>query len=110
MATVISFDEAMSAVPKEGKCHLLLGNGFSIALKPDIFSYDSLYENADFSKIPHVPKVFSALGTQDFEIVIRQLQDAATVVTVYDSTLVTLITKMKQDAGAIKDALERIPV
>ena len=105
MPTVITFDEATKTIPKDGKCHLLLGNGFSIALKPDIFSYDSLYKNADFSKVPHVPKVFGALGTQDFETVIRQLQDAAIILGVYDPKLATLANKLKQDAGAIKDAL-----
>jgi Domain of unknown function (DUF4917) len=103
--TVTTFDDAMKAIPKDGKCHLLLGNGFSIALKPDIFSYDSLYKNADFSAIPHVPKVFGALNTQDFEIVIRQLQDAAIILGVYDPKLDSLTNKLKKDAGAIKDAL-----
>ena len=46
----------------EEAASLLLGNGFSIALKPGIFSYGSLYENADFSAAPHVKKLFDALG------------------------------------------------
>ena len=35
--------------------YLMLGNGFSIALRPDIFTYGSLYDNADFSAAPAVP-------------------------------------------------------
>jgi hypothetical protein len=85
--------------------HLLLGNGFSIALKPDIFTYGSLYENADFSKAPHVTKLFDALKTQDFEVVIKHLQDAATVVEVYRPSAVTLARSLRNDAAAIKDAL-----
>src|SRR3546814_15524680 len=65
---------------RSSKRHLLLGNGFSIALKPDIFTYGSLFDNADFSAAPHVPKLFEALATNDFEIVIRHLQDTAKVV------------------------------
>jgi len=41
--TILTFEAALSAA--NGKKHLLLGNGFSIALKPDIFTYGSLYEN-----------------------------------------------------------------
>jgi len=76
MATVVSLDEAMQATAGASKRHLLLGNGFSIALKPDIFTYGSLYDNADFSAAPHIPKIFDALKTRDFEVVIRSLEIA----------------------------------
>jgi hypothetical protein len=102
---ITSFDEAMAAIDGVRHRHLLLGNGFSIALKPDIFTYGSLYENADFAKAPHVTKLFDALKTQDFEVVIKHLQDAATVVEVYRPTAVTLARSLRSDAAAIKDAL-----
>jgi hypothetical protein len=102
---IIDFKSALLKAKRQGKCHLLLGNGFSIALKPDIFSYGSLYQNADFSKIPHVPKLFEALGTQDFEIVIRQIQDAAKILNVYEPLLKDLMDKMRNDSSAVKDAL-----
>jgi hypothetical protein len=105
MVSVVSYEAAMTALSGAKKRHLLLGNGFSIALKPDIFSYGSLYENADFSAAPHVKKLFDALGTQDFEIVIKHLQDAAKVVEVYRPTAVTLARRLRNDAAAIKDAL-----
>lgn len=105
MTRVLSFDEALAFARDARKQHLLLGNGFSIALKPDIFTYGSLYENADFSKAPHVKRLFEALKTQDFEVVIKHLQDAATVVEVYRPTAVTLSRSLRKDAAAIKDAL-----
>jgi hypothetical protein len=95
----------MQLADSANKRHLLLGNGFSIALKPDIFTYGSLYENADFSAAPRVPRLFDALHTKDFEIVIRHLQDAAVVVEVYRPNLVRLASALRQDASAIKDAL-----
>jgi hypothetical protein len=95
----------MASIANAKKKHLLLGNGFSIALKPDIFSYGSLYENADFSAAPHVTKLFDALGTQDFELVIKHLQDAAKVVEVYRPSAVNLARRLRQDAAIIKDAL-----
>jgi hypothetical protein len=102
---VVSYKSAMESLKGTHKRHLLLGNGFSIALKPDIFTYGSLYENADFSAAPHVKKLFQALGTQDFEIVIKHLQDAAKVVEVYRPSAVTLARRLRADGAAIKDAL-----
>jgi hypothetical protein len=77
MPDVHDFEKAMKMVAGASKKHLLLGNGFSIALRPNIFTYGSLYDNADFSKSPHIPKIFDALKTRDFELVIRSLDDAA---------------------------------
>ena len=71
----VSFEAAMKLIDGARNKHLLLGNGFSIALKPDIFSYGSLFENADFSSAPQIKELFRKLGTQDFEVAIRQLQD-----------------------------------
>lgn len=85
--------------------HVLLGNGFSIALKPDIFSYNSLYDNADFTAIPHIQALFEVLNTRDFEIVIRHLQDAATVIEVYRPDLRDFSDKLRADAASLKDAL-----
>jgi len=95
----------MENISGASKKHLLLGNGFSIALRPDIFSYSSLYDNADFSSAPHIAKLFEALGTKDFEIVIRHLQIAAKVVEVYRPELQTLADELNADAAAIKTAL-----
>jgi len=52
--TLLTFQQALDKAAGYSKRHLLLGNGFSIALKPDIFSYGSLYENADFSAAPRL--------------------------------------------------------
>lgn len=105
MPTIHSFEQAMKAVAGSSKKHLLLGNGFSIALKPNIFTYGSLYDNADFSKSPHIPKIFDALKTRDFELVIRSLEDTATVLGIYDPKLSSTAARVQADAAAIKDAL-----
>ena len=100
---VLKFGEAIAQA--NGHKHLLLGNGFSIALKPDIFSYNSLFENADFSKVPHSAALFDALGTRDFEAVIRLLVDMAKALAVYEEASSELLEKIKQDAASIKDIL-----
>lgn len=101
---VLSYTKAQEQVRGLHR-YLMLGNGFSIALRPDIFTYGSLYDNADFSAAPTVPKLFEALGTQDFEIVIKHLMDTAQVVEVYRPNLPRLIRRLRADAAAIKDAL-----
>lgn len=95
----------MDSISGVKNVHLLLGNGFSIALRPDIFTYGSLFENADFTKIPSAKKLFQALNTKDFEAVIKQLQDAAAAVEIYKPGETALIESLKHDASALKDAL-----
>jgi hypothetical protein len=85
--TLLSFAEALNESERHSRRHLLLGNGFSIACRPDIFAYGRLYEQADFSKVSATAKrAFEALGTQDFERVIKLLRDAAKVVRAYGGT------------------------
>jgi len=52
-----------------------------------------------------VKLLFEALKTQDFEVVIKHLQDSATVVSVYRPKAVRLAKSLRDDAAAIKDAL-----
>lgn len=85
--------------------YLLLGNGFSIAARPDIFSYASLFQHADLSPAPHLAKVFDALGTQDFEIVIRYLVNAAKLIEVYRPSETALVQSLREDAALLKEVL-----
>ncbi|MBF0340446.1 MAG: DUF4917 family protein [Magnetococcales bacterium] len=100
---ILTFKQALEAA--NGKKHLLLGNGFSIALKPDIFSYDALFDKADFSASPHAREVFNALEIRDFEAVIRLLVDMAKALRAYPVAKQTLIDQINKDADAIKDIL-----
>ncbi|TBH76270.1 DUF4917 family protein [Aquirufa nivalisilvae] len=78
-----SFNEALKEAEVYTKKHLLLGNGFSIACVSSIFSYKSLYKNANFDDIPEVKDIFKRLGTEDFEIAIKGLENGAKVLPVY---------------------------
>src|SRR5262245_2510162 len=104
MVKLLTFDEAMTTFADVSKKHLLLGNGFSIAIRPEIFTYGSLFENADFAAHPHIPKVFEALGTHDFEIAIKHVQSASAIVNAYEPGN-PLCSKLTADADLIKDAL-----
>jgi len=62
MVNLLTFDEAITASDKYSKRHAFLGNGFSIACRPDIFVYGKLFEQADFSKLSmSARKAFDAL-------------------------------------------------
>ena len=70
MPRLLTFDQALDQSAK-GNRHLLLGNGFSVALFPKIFSYASLLATADFKGRDYLKAIFGALNTSDFELVIR---------------------------------------
>ena len=102
---LLTFDHALSASADYPKRHLLLGNGFSIACRPDIFRYEKLFVQADFSTLPKSAKsAFSAIKTTDFERVIKALRDAAKLAASYGVTD-SQLTAMRTDADALKDLL-----
>jgi len=105
MADLLTFDEAIEHSAQFKKRHLLLGNGFSIACRPKIFTYGSLFEQADFSSAPRLPAVFDAVGSTDFEHIIKMLEDASRVVPVYSKEATEAAAQMAADAEALKDIL-----
>src|SRR6056297_1725018 len=105
MVELLKFDEAIEHSAQFKKRHLLLGNGFSIACRPKIFTYGSLFEQADFSSAPRLPAVFDAVGTTDFEHVIKMLEDASRVVPVYSKEATQAADQMAADSEALKDIL-----
>ena len=100
-----TFDEAIEHSARFKKRHLLLGNGFSIACCPKIFTYESLFKQANFSPTSKLPNVFKAVGTTDFEHVIKLLEDVSCIVPVYSSTAAAAAKQMATDAEALKDIL-----
>lgn len=105
MTVIHTFEQAIEHSEQFKKRHLLLGNGFSIACRPKIFTYGSLFEQADFSSAPRLPAVFEAVGTTDFEHVIKMLEDASRVVPVYSGAAIVAAREMAADAEALKDIL-----
>ncbi len=104
MTDLKTFEEAIEDAGRFKKRHLLLGNGFSIACRPKIFTYGSLFEQADFSEAPKLADVFKALGTQDFETVIRTLEDAAKIIPVFGK-LAKTAKGLSGHAALLKDIL-----
>lgn len=105
MHTILTFQQAIKEAPSSGKRHLLLGNGFSISCRPDIFRYGKLFEQADFANLsPQAKKAFERLGTMDFEQVIRTLRDGAALADLYGSEK-DVTSQMSRDADALKEVL-----
>jgi hypothetical protein len=102
----LSFEEALEESSTYPKRHLLLGNGFSIACRRDIFLYDKLFERADFSDLsPSVRLAFRALGTSDFERVIKVLRDASDVLEAYPDAPTHVRQQLRDDADRLREVL-----
>lgn len=104
---MLSFSQAITDANRYSKVHCLLGNGFSISCRPDIFLYSRLFERADFRNLStSVGRAFEALGTQDFERVIKALKDCSALVSVYSSDS-ALSEALLMDANGLREVLVR---
>ena len=86
------------------RCYLLLGNGFSIACDP-VFRYRSLYESSVAAGLsPRAQLLFERIGTNNFEGVMRLLQDADWVARTY-GLIQEYGSQMLEDLEVIKRTL-----
>lgn len=103
---LLTFQDAIANAKIFKRCHLLLGNGFSIACRPEIFLYGKLYDNADFSLLSPTAKLaFKALETQDFERVIKALRDAKKILTAYGGQHKGILETLQNDADGLRELL-----
>lgn len=99
-----SFDQAIELA--DGRRHVLLGNGFSMACRSDIFSYNALFDRADFSTLTKgARELFELLETTDFEKVIEALKSASKIVEKYPPSDENVASQMINDANALKNVL-----
>ena len=102
---IISYEEVRKRVGNRTS-YLLLGNGFSIACDP-IFRYGSLYEAAVKEGLSErAKKVFDRLGTNNFEGVMKLLDDSHWVAEIYK--LVGNSSGMREDLEVIKKTLIKV--
>jgi len=102
---IITFDQAIKKSAAYNKRHLLVGNGFSIACVPDIFTYRSLFEKANFRNMPEVKELFKTFQTHDFELVINALEQSSLTLPAYGKQFVKIAKKMQEHAGKLKEIL-----
>jgi hypothetical protein len=102
----MSFDEALAESREvANEPHLLLGNGFSIACRPDRFSYGALLDEATFdSAHGDVRAVFEMIGTTDFERVIEVLKITAALAEKYGSEP-EICERLRNDGRVVRETL-----
>jgi hypothetical protein len=88
------------------RCHLLLGNGFSIACD-SIYKYGSLYDFAKKNGLTkHVQGVFDYIGTNNFEGVMRLLENGIWLAAHYGLKVSSKSkSEMSKDLESVKKAL-----
>jgi len=77
-----TFDDVLASIKKNPnrEFHILLGNGFSMAYDPSIFSYNALHEfivkldNEDLSII------LGVIETRNFEIIMQHLDNFSALI------------------------------
>ncbi|MEO5494934.1 MAG: DUF4917 family protein [Sphingomonas sp.] len=104
---LLSFEEAQRKTGGSRR-HLLLGNGFSIALFPDRFRYGSLLQQAKddglFNDFPEIFEAFEILDTTDFEVVLEALVRMTKLIHLYVDEADPK-RKMLADVERLKEAL-----
>lgn len=103
MVHVKTFNECI-ALAGSGKKHLMLGNGFSVALFPKIFNYKTLADNIESE---HVNMLFEAIGTPDFEFIMRRLLEAVEIIQHYESSE-TITKHIHEDIEELKKTLIQV--
>jgi hypothetical protein len=102
--TVLSYDEALYSLRGIETVHLLLGNGFSIGCDP-IFSYGRLYDAAITAGLSaRAQHVFDRLGTNNFEGVLRLLDETRWIGEIYGLSEIG-IAAIETDSQIVKDTL-----
>lgn len=107
MTDILTFAEALARSGEiDHRRHLLLGNGFSIACRPDCFSYGRLLDDADLSALTvDGGALFEVEATTDFEAIIDALRIASRMTSFYATSDVELPPRLLDDAEVVKAAL-----
>jgi hypothetical protein len=68
-----TFNDVLSSIKKNPNraFHLLLGNGFSVAYDPAIFSYNALHNFVTNLKDKDLSTILSVIETRNFEVIME---------------------------------------
>lgn len=105
-----SYAEIIDHLNKDKRTkHLLLGNGFSISYDSSLFSYNALSSFIENTDDELMKKLFKAINTKNFEIIMKELNIFASIADIFssDKSLADKIIKTKQKLqhsliGAVK--------
>lgn len=101
-----SFDDVLNSLDKnpDRVFHLLVGNGFSMAYDSTIFSYNALHSFIENIDDPDLQKILSVVETKNFELIMQQLDNLASLVTAFDGTS-ELKQQIEQASQKLKSSL-----
>lgn len=84
--------------------HLLLGNGFSVAYDPKIFSYNALHNFIVKLNDPDLSKILSVLETRNFEVIMQYLDTFAALMEGLGGSK-ALKTRVERASSKLKNSL-----
>ena len=83
---MLSFDEVLkNLTTKKRTSSLLMGNGFSMSYDKDIFSYNALFNFIASKDDALINKLFGAIKTKNFELVMQQLDTTISLLNAFDA-------------------------
>ena len=83
---LMSFEDVVTKLKaKKRPMSLLMGNGFSMAYDRDIFSYNALYNFLVSKDDELLKKLFGAIKTKNFELVMQQLDTTLSILKAFGS-------------------------
>jgi len=87
---------------RQGRTHLLLGNGFSISCDRK-FHYDNLYEVASVDYSQRLKELFELEGHNNFEGVLKIIDDSIAVCYIYENN--EFVTMLEHDKNDVRESL-----
>ena len=83
--TLLSFENVLTSIKKNPsrKFNLLLGNGFSVAYDPEIFSYNALHDFISDLKDKDLSTILGVIETRNFEVIMQHLDHFSAFVTAF---------------------------
>jgi hypothetical protein len=84
--------------------HLLIGNGFSIAYNPSIFSYNALSNFVEHTDNELLKKLFTVVNTSNFESIMSQLETTKKIAEVLKGSK-SFIENIENASQELKSAL-----
>lgn len=99
-----TFDDVVASIKnnQDRKFHLLLGNGFSMAYDPTIFSYNALHDFVTKLEDKDLSTILGVIETRNFEVIMQYLDNCSALIAAFggDSKLKKRIdtarTKLKK--------------
>lgn len=99
-----TFDDVLASIAKNKSrtFHLLIGNGFSIAYDPDIFSYNALHEFIANLDDKDLSKILAVIETRNFEVIMQHLDNFSALITAFGGD-----SKLKKRIDTARTKLKR---